>query len=817
MRRLLPFALLALATHLAPAQTPLVRSNAALMANDSYTRSHDYDLIHQRIVVSGFNWDSTSFDGMVTTTLVSRRAGLTDVMLDEGPLLVNTSVTDRSGRALATSRHGDTLVVSPLKPLRFGDTLVFTVAYRGKVESGHGLTFIRNDGLEHRPDQIWSQGEDHDNHFWFPTYDFPNDKMTWELVATVPKQHLAISNGRLVSNLVTGANRTMTWNQATPSASYLVSLIVAPLATIHDSWQGVPVDYYTYHEDSTRAWRLFHVTPDMIGTYSKLTGIRYPWAKYAQTTVADFFGGMENVSATTLVDWLPDATAYLDRPWYQYILIPHELAHQWFGDYVTTVNWANMWLNEGFAEFMPGQYWSDKLGEHAAQDYYLDEYQQYLQIESRRSMPLASLGSNNIYPKGALVIQMLKDYLGPERFWASVHTFLSEHAHGVATSDDFRQAVLAATGENLDWFWNEWVYAAGHPKFVVTAKYDAPGARLTLTVRQTQLDSFKVDSTGRLFSVPQAFRMPVTVRVGFAGKERTQRFELLTREQTLVVDSVAAEPTMVVFDDGNHVLKSLDFDQPVAWLAAQLQHDANLWDRAWVIDQLARHPDDATAAAAVATAATSADYFLTRAQAVGALPAFPPDRARPALIAAIKDTSAMVRAAALEALAQVGGEGAAVAALTAFRKDSSYGVRAAALTALAKLDSAQARAQLPEALRAQSYQDVIQGAALMAALQLNDSSVLVQVDGLLGSQELAAHVLATFSGRGNAHALDLLTARLDDPRAAVRRWTVRQFQQTMARLNKSLALSRLERVVATLKYPETQKAVTGVIAALRKP
>lgn len=817
MRRLLPFSLLALVTQLAPAQTPPVRSNAALMANDSYTRSHDYDLIHQRIVVSGFNWDSTSFDGMVTTTLVSRRASLTDVMLDEGPLLVNTSVSDRAGKALATSRHGDTLVVSAPKPLGFGDTLVFTVAYRGKVESGHGLTFIRNDGLEHQPDQIWSQGEDHDNHFWFPTYDFPNDKMTWELVATVPKQHLAISNGRLVSNLVTGANRTMTWSQATPSATYLVSLIVAPLATIHDTWQGVPVDYYTYHEDSTRAWRLFHVTPDMIGTYSKLTGIRYPWAKYAQTTVADFFGGMENVSATTLVDWLPDATAYLDRPWYQYILIPHELAHQWFGDYVTTVNWANMWLNEGFAEFMPGQYWHEKLGAHAAQDYYLDEYQQYLQIERGRSMPLASLGSNNIYPKGALVIQMLKDYLGPERFWASVHNFLSQHAFGVATSDDFRQAVLAATGENLDWFWNEWIYGAGFPRFAVTAKYDASSAHLTLAVRQTQVDSFKVDSTGRLFSVSQAFRMPVTVRVAFGGKERTQQFDLTAREQTLVVDGITAEPSMVVFDDGNHILKSLDFDQPVAWLTAQFQHDANLWNRAWLIDQLARHPDDAAAAAAVATAATTADYYLTRAQAIGALPAFPPERARPALIAATRDTSAMVRTAAFEALAQAGGDGAAAAALAAFKKDSSYGVRAAALTALARLDSAQARAVLPEALRTPSYQDVIQGAALMATLQLNDSSVLSQVDAMVGRQEFAAHVLATFSGRGNAHALDLLAGHLDDPRAAVRRWTVRQFQQTMARINKGLAVSRLESVVTKLKYPETQTAVSTLITSLRKP
>ena len=817
MRRLLPFALLGLATPPALSQTPLVQSNAALMANDSYTRSHDYDLIHQRIAVSRFNWDSTSFDGKVTTTLVARRAGLTEVVLDEGRLLANTSVTDRSGQALATSRHGDTLVVSTLKPMRFGDTLVFTVTYRGKVASGRGLTFIRTDGLEHRPDQIWSQGEDHDNHFWFPTYDFPNDKMTWELVATVPKEHLAISNGRLMSNLVTGGNRTMTWSQTTPSATYLVSLIVAPLATIHDTWHGVPVDYYTYHEDSTRAWRLFHVTPDMIGTYSRLTGIKYPWAKYAQTTVADFFGGMENVSATTLVDWLPDATAYLDRPWYQYILIPHELAHQWFGDYVTTVNWANMWLNEGFAEFMPGQYWREKLGSHAAEDYYLDEYQQYLQIESGRSMPLASLGSNNIYPKGALVIQMLQDYLGPERFWASVHTFLSQHAFGVATSDDFRQAVLTATGENLDWFWNEWMYEAGFPKFVVTAKYDAPGARLTLIVKQTQVDSFKVDSTGRLFSIPQVFRMPVTVRVGFAGRQRTQGFELMARQQTLVIDSVAAEPSMVVFDDGNHILKSLEFDQPVAWLVAQLQQDRNLWNRHWVIDQLARHPNDPMAAAAVATAATTADYYLTRAEAIEALPAFPPETARPALIAATKDTAALVRAAALEALGKVGGTDAAAVAHTAFTNDSSYTVRASALTALSRLDSAQARTLLPRALRTPSYQDVILGAGLMATLQLNDTTVMTQVDDQIGRLEFAAHVLATFGGRGNAHALDLLTARLDDPRAAVRRWTVRQFQQTMARLNKSLALSRLERAVPTLKYPETQTAVTGVIAALRKP
>ncbi|HKV70941.1 MAG TPA: M1 family metallopeptidase, partial [Gemmatimonadales bacterium] len=569
------------------------QSNAELMANDHYTRSHDYDLINQRITVSGFNWDSTSFNGSVVTTLVALRPAFDSLILDEGALLENTSVVDRAGHALKTSRHGDSLVVFPPKAAGFGDTLVFTVTYRGKIKNGSGLTFITTDGMPHRPRQIWSQGEDHDNHYWFPTYDFPNDKMTWELVATVDRNDMAVSNGRLVSDVKQGSTHTLTWNQDRPSATYLVSLVVAPLAKIHDSWEGIPVDYYTYHADSANAWRLFHETPDMIGVYSQLTGVKYPWAKYAQTTVADFFGGMENVSATTLVDWLPDARAYADRPWYSYILIPHELAHQWFGDYVTTNNWANMWLNEGFAEFMPGQYWGTRVGAHAEQDYYLDEYRQYLGIESDRSMPLASSGSNNIYPKGALVLEMLKHYLGERRFWASIHTYLATHALSGATSDDLRQAVLATTGENLDWFWSEWVYQAGYPQLTVTATSDTAGGShtLTLDIKQTQQDSLKADSTGLKYTVPQAFRMPVTIRVGTATGDVVQRVWLEAREQKVSIPLTSA-PTMVIFDDGNAVLKRLAFDEPTAWLANQLAQDADLWNRAWVIEALGRRPAD---------------------------------------------------------------------------------------------------------------------------------------------------------------------------------------------------------------------------------
>ncbi|HET7790700.1 MAG TPA: M1 family aminopeptidase, partial [Gemmatimonadales bacterium] len=474
------------------------QSNAERMANDHYTRSHDYDLVDQRIAVRDFNWDSTSFEGSVATTLIALRPGLDSVILDAGPLLKIARITAARGVALRSASHGDTLVVFLAKPAAFGDTARFTIVYHGKVKSGNGLTYIRPDGLTHRPQQIWSQGEDHDNHYWFPTFDFPSDKMTWSVEATVPKGFTAVSNGALTADRNNpDGTRTMSWRQDKPSATYLVSLIVAPLVKIHDAWGTVPVDYYVYHEDSALARPLFHVTPDMIDVYSKLTGVRYAWAKYSQTTVADFFGGMENVSATTLVDWLPDARAYADRPWYRWILIPHELAHQWFGDYVTTENWANMWLNEGFAEFMPGQYWNERLGRHAEDDYYLDEYRQFMQIDGRRRMPLASLGSNNIYPKGALVLRMLERYLGRDRFWASIHRYLTDHAYAGATSDDLRQAVLAATGENLDWFWDQWVYQAGYPEFTVTAAYDSAKGTVTLDVKQTQQDTLKADTSAR--------------------------------------------------------------------------------------------------------------------------------------------------------------------------------------------------------------------------------------------------------------------------------------------------------------------------------
>jgi aminopeptidase N len=797
----------------APALTaPLgAQSNAERIANDHFTRSHDYDLVHQRIELRDFNWDSTSFAGRVTTTLVALRPAMDSVILDAGALLRVTAARDAAGTALATQPYGDTLVVRLPRPAAFGDTVRFTLDYQGRVRNGRGLTFLRPEGRPHRPLQLWSQGEAQNNHDWFPTYDFPNDKMTWELLATVPDSLTAISNGRLVSDRRNRDHtRTLHWSQERPSATYLVSLIVGPYAKVHDTWRDIPVDYYVYREDTALARALFRVTPDMMETYSRLTGVPYPWAKYAQTTVADFFGGMENVSATTLVDWLPDARAYLDRPWYQYILIPHELAHQWFGDYVTTSNWANMWLNEGFAEFMPGAYWQAKLGAHAAEDYYLDEYRQFMSIDDGRRMPLASPGSNNIYPKGALVLRMLERYLGEERFWASVHTYLTTHALGSATSDDLRQAVLAATGENLDWFWDQWVYQAGYPAFSIKTTYDSTARRLTLIVAQTQTDSGRADTAAH-FATPQVFRMPVTIRVGTPRGDLVQHAWVDARTDTIAVGPLPGAPSMVVFDDGNTILKRLDFDQPTSWLATQLRRDPDLWNRAWVISQLARRSTDTVAARALADAATGADYYLTRAQAAGALAAFPHGVAAPALEAAMRDTSAQVRHAAVLALGAVGGDRALALARTAFASDSSYNVQAAALATIARLDGAPGRrAALGQALAKPSYRDAIQGVALDVIARTGDTTFLAQVESLTTTQPRAVYTLATLAARGHKPALDRLMAQLNDRRAYLREWTVQAFQR---RMTPAMARAHLESVASSLAYADTRREVDALVAA----
>jgi len=554
------------------------QTNAERILSGRDTPSHDFDLIHQSIEVKNFDWDATAFDGNVTTTLVSLRSGLDSIVLNMGRRLAVRSVTTartnmrnaRPGTSLRFTRPGDSIVVRLPRPAAFRDTVRFTIDYHGRITQGRGLYFFKAEpGRPRRTQQVYSGGGTDGNPNWIPTYGPPHDKATWDLRVRVPVNLTVVSNGRLVSDnpdakavggraaRPPGTTHTVHWRQERPASTYLISLVAAPLRKVTDRWRDVPLEYYVSPEDAPNARRLFGVTPDMMESFTRLTGVKYPWAKYSQATVTDFIGGMENVNATTLVDWIPDPRAYLDRPWYHQTLIPHELAHQWFGNLVTTENWSNYWLNEGMAEFMVGQYWGTKQGQYAEDEFYLDEYRRYLSGDSRRRVPLASFNSNNVYTKGALVLEMLKKQLGSGRFWASINRYLVRHSYANATSNALRQAVLDATGQNLDWFWEQWIYGAGHPELVVTEAYDSAAAALALTVRQTQVDTARADSSGVRFAVPQVFQGLITIRVATVAGDVRRRVRLDQREQVIEIAGVKSEPTMIVFDETNAMLKTL--------------------------------------------------------------------------------------------------------------------------------------------------------------------------------------------------------------------------------------------------------------------
>jgi aminopeptidase N len=372
---------------------------------------------------------------------------------------------------------------------------------------------------------------------------------------------------------------------------------------------------------------------------------------------------------------------------------------------------------------------------------------------------------------------------------------------------------LDATGQNLAWFWDEWVYQAGYPAFAVTATYDSAAHTLTLQVQQTQLDTAHADSTGLVYSTPSVFRMPVTVRVGTTAGDILARAELNTREQTITVAKLASAPTMVVFDDGNTILKTLTFDEPTDWLATALVRDHDLWDRSWIIKQLAARASDSAAVLALVGAATGADYSLTRAEAAEALAALAPDRAIPSLERVMGDTASSVRQAALDALGQLGGGRAVALARAAFADDSSYEVRAAAVTTLTEADTTNRSAVIREALHTPSFNEVIRTAGLRAIVRFADTSFIPAIDSTLGEFRTPAFALAALANAGHARALDVLKNHLNDPRAYVRRWVVQAFQYAM---RPELAKTSLEAASASLRFADTRHAVSDALDRLRR-
>ena len=256
------------------------------------------------------------------------------------------------------------LAITLDKPYGPEDTLDLAIAYAGSPESG--LHFVPPDpAYPEKPLAIWTQGEAEDTHHWLPCYDYPNDRVTTEMIITVAKPLSVVSNG--VAGRAPGRTPTargpIHWKMDQPHSTYLITLAAAEFVAFHDKVGDLPVDYYvTKNVDEATARRFMGKTPGMIRFFSEKTGQPYPYPKYAQVCLPEFGGGMENTSATSMTDAaLLDEIEALERD--EDGLVAHELAHQWFGDLLTCKDWSHIWLNEGFASYFDPLFAEHDLGE----------------------------------------------------------------------------------------------------------------------------------------------------------------------------------------------------------------------------------------------------------------------------------------------------------------------------------------------------------------------------------------------------------------------------------------------------------------------
>ncbi|MBS0198393.1 MAG: M1 family metallopeptidase [Planctomycetes bacterium] len=602
-----------------------------------------------------------------------------------------------------------------------------------------------------RPAQIHTQGEPETNSYWFPCHDFPNDKLTSEVIVTLPAGYVVSSNGRLVdrSRGVVAADveggkslaayESWHWLQDKPHAPYLVSLVVGKFDIVDVGTRQLSMPVYVPPGRGEDVAASYGHTAAMIEYFGRVLEEPYPWDRYAQLVVWNFgAGGMENTSATTMYDTAilsPDALIDGDLDG----LISHELGHQWFGDLITCNSWEHIWLNEGFATYMTGLWMAHRDGKGAYEQHVRGNFDGIIAGDKPESPARVGMVSNvyehpweafrrpaNPYGKGASILHMLRRKLGDDIFFKGIAKYIDDHKFATVETTDFRQTMEAVSGASLEQFFQQWCYRPGVPSANVNCEWK--DGVLTVTLEQTQ----NIDGDNPAFE----FDLPVVVQL--PGEHAPKNASLNVRGKQAKAEIPCPEkPLFVAVDPEQNVLAGFTIEQPADQWLAQLAQGPTLWSRvqaarglrsghavkeaehlrrlaldskqpAWLRCEAVRAlsaRDDVNDLRSLSTAAT--DHWEVRLAIVESMPALAIDKdgkertgyeGAQRLLAdrATRDTSSRVRAAAIRGLGQIKSESHRTLVLNALTQNSQHdALRQAALEALASYDQ---KDMLPKAI-----------------------------------------------------------------------------------------------------------------------
>ncbi len=675
-------------------------------------RSRSVDFLHYRVSLS-FDLDAKVFDGENTVTITPFSDGVDRCELDAEHLQI-VSVKDEEGRELSFEQLDKSIVVIFPQPLSLGDTVDFTVAYRGE---GSRDGFYFDDSDDHHPQMVSTDSWPDEAHNWIPLYDYPNDKVTHELIVTVPAGNRVLSNGRLVDVTKDAAEGTSTWHwsQEKPHSTYLMMLAIGPFEVIKDSLGSLPINYWVYPDAVEDARWIFAKTPRMIAFYNDLFAYPYPWAKYDQVTTPHVGGGAEATSATILGDGvIHDKRAEQDFSWEW--IIAHEIAHQWWGDLITLREWSHTWLNESFGTYSDYLWTRHEDGEDEGawallgkKNVYLNEaHNRYIRpiVFDRYEKPDDNFDSHT-YPKGAVILHQLRFLLGDEPFFRTLSAFLHEFAFEPVDTHDLMKTVKEVTGQNMDWFFEQFIFRPGHPVFEVHSKWDKASGEIRMHVNQVQ---------DREHGVP-IYRTPVQIGIVTSSGKKVEKVWLAHEHDSFVFPSTE-EPLLVRFDEGNWLLKEWTYEKSVEELLYQARHD-DVIGREWAVRELAAFADDADVVEELSAFVFDDPFWAVRLAAVETVASMSARESNEVLRAAATDANSQVRRASIRGL----GETEDVTLVEFFRdsfdSDSSYQVQAEALRAIGRNGDQDQLGFLHEAAKMDSPRDVIRSAAEWAIEEIH--------------------------------------------------------------------------------------------------
>jgi aminopeptidase N len=685
------------------------------------SEKRNFDLLHTKLQVS-FSWEKQHLYGKANLMLKPYFYESNLLVLDAKGFDINKVVLVNSNQTFQDLKfeYKDSLKLHIQLPKVYTrkDTFEIFIDYTAKpnelqsggsnaITSDKGLYFINPLNKDaNKPQQIWTQGETEASSCWFPTIDKPNERCTAEICITVSDSLITLSNGLLTeSSVLSDGTKTECWTMDQPHAPYLFMMAIGKYSVVKDKWRGKEVSYYVEPDYEKYARNIFGNTPEMLEFFSQKLGVEYPWQKYAQVVVRDFVSGaMENTSASLFLEQIQSNNRErLDRNWD--FIIAHELFHQWFGDYVTCESWSNITLNEAFATYSEYLWNEHKYGKDEADYNLMGDLKKYLGEARIYQEPLIrfhykdkeEVFDSHSYEKGGLILHMLRNYLGDEAFFKSLELYLKNHAYTSVEAHNLRMAFEEVTGEDLNWFFNQWFLSSGHPKLKITYSYIDSTKKQIINIEQQRSNDNTV-----------YFRLPLQVDIYTA--------EGITRKEILVNDKkhtfefdVATKPKLINVDAAKILVCEKDDSKTNDEWIYQFYNAPLVIDKHEALNKLAGKQDSKQEVKDLFIAATKAPHWSVREVAVNKL--FLDDSLSRSSnfellkSVALKDEKSQVRHAAIKRLSNYQKE----EQLKIYEQtigDSSYLVASKTLKAIYEIDTTKALS-LAAHLETENVGDVI--------------------------------------------------------------------------------------------------------------